>query len=490
MLFFQNCGVSQDDTSDDLSSSQQIEADSLPFAFDLSVDHIAYMSCDSDFVNQSGKLFNFKAGAYNEGEGIKIRSNFLSSIGTRSKDYILGLLANSKRNEGAGVVMSVRESSQFQSPVRITGSQAGNSVDFGNIIAPLLWNPVSNVEYTSVNENLSSYLWDNPNGVNYLEGFSGLEEKSFDGEISYNTLGAQQLIRDSIESDAYLAFTFATEDLTELGVKARAPTSETGEVTTGNLTPNSSVWGKGYKMSFDQYNSVRSGSPRRAVGSVTGFNLENEESLDETWVCPDSEKYIIIKDKEDALRRYDAAPFNRMSGGMVVENNPWDVDYDPGSENQGGYMMNFIITDTRDVDDDGDKNELISVRRKVLCPTVPDDIPLGSSENEIGAWTRIRNVLPSEDWYVYRGDRYNCVVPKQTNSACYGDYEREAGNPGGPIIQYLPDEDLPEFWIARRDEDIDNGVTEPTRVIRETECEGSTTGLRFCPHILSVCYKR
>lgn len=483
MLFFQNCGVSEDNNFDEILSSEQAEADALPFAFDVTVDHIAYMSCDSNSVNQGGKLFNFKAGAFNDDEGIKIKEGFRSTVAGKSKNYVLTRLAASKRNAGAGVVMSIREGGKFQGPVRVSGNGGGGSEDsFGNIIAPLIWNPIANVQLAQ--ENVASFLWDNPNGVNYLEGFPNLNGKAFEGEISYNAQGAQQIIRDSVENDAYLTFTFATTSTEDFGANARAPSSETGLT----AAARNSVWGKGYKMSFAQVNPSRPGSPRRALSSVTGFNLENESSLDESWVCPTSERYIIVK-KADALRRYDAAPFNRGTGEDAVANNPWDDEYDPGPDTQGGYMMNVMIADSEDIDEDGDLSELLSVRRKVVCPTLPDDIDLGSSEHEIGAWQRIRNILPSEDWYVFRGPRYNCVVPKQSNTACYGQYESSLGANSKTIIQYLPDEDLPETWIAQKKADEADGLIN-TVVVRETECEGATTPGRFCPHVLSVCFKQ
>jgi len=483
MLFFQNCGVSEDNIFDDISAAEQAEADALPFAFDFTIDHIGYMSCDSNDVNQNGKVFNFKAGAFGAGEGIKIRDNFASAMAGKTKAFVLRNLAASKRSRGAGVVMSIREAGQFQGPVEISGGDSSGG-GFGDIIGPLLWDPVADVQYTR--EQIASYLWDRPNGVNYLEGFAGLEGKSFEGEISYNILGAQQVIRDSVESDSYLAFTFATEDLDEIGVRARAPTTETGNATSAN----SSVWGKGYKMSFTQVNPTRPGSPRKALSGVTGFNLENESTLDESWVCPSSERYIIIRDRADALRRYDAAPFTRGTGASAVANNPWDADYDPGPDTQGGYMMNVMIADTEDIDGDGDTNELLSVRRKVVCPTIPDNIPLGSSEHEVGAWQRVRNLLPSEDWFVFRGPRYNCIVPKQTNSACYGSYEAALGNASFvPTIQYLPDEDQPDFWIRQQKINEANGQVD-TVVVRETECEGPTTQGFFCPQVFSVCHKR
>ena len=484
MLLFQNCGQSENNNFDDISSIEQSEADALPFAFDLTVDHIAYMSCDSNSVNQSGKLFNFKAGAFNNNEGIKIRESFRSSLAGKSKRFVLKRLAASKRNKGAGVVMSVREGGRFQGPILIGGDDGGTGLDaIGNYMAPMIWNPISLVHLTS--EKVLNFLWDRPDGVNYLEGFSNLEGKTFEGEIAYNTLGAQQLLRNAVSSDSYLTFTFATENLENLGVQARAPSSEEGNA----VAANGSVWGKGYKMNFAQINPTRPNSPRRALSSVRGYNLENESSLDEDWVCPPSERYIVVRNTTDALRRYDAANLTRGSGGSAVANNPWDSAYDPGPETQGGYMMNVMIPDTEDIDSDGDSNELVSVRRKVVCPTIPDDIDLGSSEHTIDAWKRIRSLLPGEDWYVFRGPRYNCVVPKQNDTACYGNFENSQGSSGTTIIQYLPDEDLPEFWIKRKKDDVARGETN-TVVVRETECEGPSTPGRFCPQVISVCHKR
>ena len=121
---------------------------------------------------------------------------------------------------------------------------------------------------------------------------------------------------------------------------------------------------------------------------------------------------------------------------------------------------------------------------KVLCPTLPDFIASGGTSQTDPAWIRIRNILPSEDWFVYRGPRYNCVVPKRgDDQACYGDFERQSE---ASVVQYLPDEDEPDRRIAARQQDP------PPTIPRLSQCQGnpgSGTETRFCPHYVSVCYK-
>lgn len=477
MVLFQNCGTSEDSLLNELSSEEQRQADQLPFAFDLSIDTVAYMSCDSNTVNLNGSgglLFNFKAGAYELGEGVGFRPEFLDSVGQTAPSIISTRLSASTRNSQAGVVMSVRDVGRMQTPINVApGGESSGETGLGTFIGPMMWDLDQNVHLTQ--ENVVSLLQNQNSRVNYLEGFPSLEHKSFDGTVSFNVLGAQPFIRQTLESTSYLTFTFATEALEDQGARARSPHSSTGE---GEPRAQRSVWGRGYQPRFTKNFSQRAAAPRRVLSSLQGYDLESESQDTDAWTCSPNDRFIIVR-REDALRRYDAAP-----GGTNV---PGDPGYTDGGPNVGGYYMNLLEFDVDDIDGDGNTTERVSQRRKVVCPLLPD--ALGVSDELDEAFARIRRILPVEDWYVFIGSRYNCAVPKRNTQSCYGRFIENQGQQGA-IIQYLPDEDFPQDVIDDNAEADADPNRERTVFQRFTECEGASTGLRFCPHYVSVCTKQ
>ncbi len=514
MLLFQNCGSSESGISDALTEYDAAQADKLQFAFDASIDHIGYMSCESDAPQ--APHFNFKVGAFNDGEGLKFRENFISSVGSlaENKSKLLEYLAASKRNANAGVVLSLRESGAFRGPVKFG---EGNTEDF---VAPMLWNPSANLHLA--NPQVSSLLYENPNGVNYLSGIRGGTDKSFESEIYYRGLNTQRLgVRPGLQSSTYLALTFAIDDLENGGSLARSPHDPAGR----DPAAASSVFGKGYQMDFTQLDINRTSSPQVVMTRVKGFDLENESSLGEGWVCPPDERYIIVKDAADAMRRFDGArptkdAFDYNGDGSISgpdeimvdadadtfpdPNNPWEAGYRDGGKNMGGYYIDQLMVDQFDehrdpaksLDSDGvgdgDNTETAKLTHKVLCPMVPDEMISGQAEHTDPAWKRVRSLLGSDEWYVYRGDRYNCIVPKKSNGSCYGKFESASG--GSPIIQYFASEDFVNQQL--QDElnyQNDTRDPKPDKPIRPvvTDCEAASgdASARFCPHVLSICHK-
>ncbi len=475
MLLLQNCGTSENDISESLKNYEQSQADKLQFAFEATIDHIGYMSCDGTPELQQSPYFTFKVGAYNNGEGLKFKDNFISSVGKlyENKEKLLSYLAQSKRNQGAGAVMSIRESGQFRGPLTL---EEGRIEDF---VAPILWNLGANQQLA--NPSFSSLLYDNPQGVNYLSGFNGVFQKSFETSLYFPN---SSFVRPALEGISYLALTFAVNDLAENnGSKARSPYDEKGL----NPAVDSSVFGKGYKMKFAQFDSRRISSPRAVLTEVTGYDLENESGLNEKWVCPPNERYIIIRNTTDATRRFDDSLALKNNG---TSNNPWNLDYDDGGKGVGGYYMERIYQDSDDKDNDGNRTELIKFRNKVLCPTIPDEMLSGHTEHTDPAWKRIRNLLSPDEWYVYRGERYNCIVPKKNNGSCYGRLEQPSSE--NTFLQYFANEDFIDQKLAdERNFQSNTSIPKPIRP-SIIDCEASTppASARLCPHILSVCYKQ
>jgi len=533
-LLFQNCDFVSDEIDADASAVDQSSADAMPFAFDVDIDQIAYMSCNGAGFNNP--YFSFRAGGYESGSGVSLRENFLSQYGGYNDSRLSTLLNLSPRNSRTGVVMGVRDSGAFQNILTFQGDDnADNKSIDGRDMAGLMFQPTQT--YTSSNV-LSSILDQREGATNYLRGVGGLSDtRSFDGSINLFSVddqpntqpvanGFDERYRIDLENQAYLAFTFANSDLENVGERARSPFSATGE----SNEAQSSVWGKGYKFNFVQYDdfvdypsvTFRPSSPERAVAQVTAFNLETESQLGENWVCPDDQKYVIVR-RADALRRYDGVgvnasnhPFNQYDRVDPLDDESAldpTTSYDDGCTldngvdgqapsalggcNRGGYYYTYQA----DYDGNG---ELDYVRHKVLCPMMSDQIPLDTPANrdEISAWERVRRALPVEDWFVFRGSRYNCIVPKNdTGDACYaGSVNFNDGlDPSDVrnIIQYFADEDHPDIRIAHEREDVANDTPTSTVIIPEIETTrdcgpGSSTahgGFNYCPQIVSICYR-
>lgn len=485
MFLFQNCGVSEDSITDALSEYETQRADALPFAFDLTVDHIAYMSCEGELLQQSSTHFNFKAGAYNDNEGLKFKDSFFesSAVGALggNKKKLLSYLASSARNQGAGVVMSLRESGDFRGPSGVGGGEA-------DYVSPMLWNPSNNVQLTETT--ISGRLYDNPAGVNYLSGLSGTTGKSFDAQLGFNGVGVQgPYMRPILEDSGYLAFTFATTNLDKPGYEARSPVDPLGT----DVLAKSSVFGKGYKMGFNKLDAGRPGSLRVVAVSVDAYNMESDgTTLGEEWECSEEDRYIIMKDVADAKRRYDLGPTTNGDGAL---NQPWNEEdiiegtlaYDDGGKGVGGYYYEYMEGDILA----DDPTDLIRKRHKVLCPMVPDQMVSGQAEHTSDAWKRVRNILGVDDWYVFRGPRYNCIVPKKNSvGVCYGKLEQQSGS---PVVQYFADEDFIDDQIALEKayrDDTTDPKPDKIPLVTVTDCGGTSTPNRFCPQVLSICHKK
>ena len=64
VLLFQNCDNYTQDLDLDVDTETQASADQLSFAYDFTIDQIAYMSCKgSGFSDGQTDFFSFRAGA-------------------------------------------------------------------------------------------------------------------------------------------------------------------------------------------------------------------------------------------------------------------------------------------------------------------------------------------------------------------------------------------------------------------------------------------
>lgn len=510
-FLYQNCGSTESGLDQEIAFVEQAKIDSLPFAYDVDVDLMAYMSCESDALSASDTYFNFKMGSYSEGGGVKIRNKYREAVAGYTKERALDFLAASPRNSNTGVVMAVRNSGDLRLPSPSVDDNLGRA-----LMSSLSWDKSFNVTLTS--RKIASYLWDQfDKGVNYFPMLPlQYPDRILEGEIKFNGpgLAIQNSIRGLLESDHYLALTFAADDQQGQaeGALARSPR------TLNDIDPaaRTSVWGKGYQFTFSQYDGTRAASPRAAVSGMRGYSLTDGSSLDEEWLCPPDERYIIVR-AADAHRRFDDAPAKRSNG--TSDNEPWHTigdgngfgDYNDGGAGVGGYYMSRKSVDvtyetydhdnnpstpevvkTYDHDNNSETPSLVNydleeafTHEKVLCPTVPDFAD--RADQNKAAWSRVRSVLSTDKWYVFRGSRYNCIVPKREDNSCYGTLN--SANGGLRKIMYLRNEDFPEDRIKLRLDLEHQNVRDPNPP-RITDGSCNATNGMLCPEILSVCYKK
>ena len=525
-LTVQNCDYVSEGPIPDASERSQASADAMPFAFDLDIDHIAYMSCRgaSFYETPYTPFFTFRAGGYESGSGISFRKSFLEEYASLTKSRLIDLLELSSRNRKTGVVMSVRETGQFQNVIRFQEEGGGGGDEGNNIRANSMDGLMYDEFQTLTDERVLDLLLDQrETPVNYLRGLATRQSnRVFEGSIRLFSQdesragsneaptppanGADKIYRDLLQDQAYLTFTFVNDEGESelLGLRARSPFTPVGTTQQGQR----SVWGKGYQFNFSEYDNFvttgyRSSSQKRSLTQVRAYNLENEASLDENWVCPNNEKYIVVR-QVDATRRYDGRPINsgnhpfneydRLDPTDVESDLNTETSYNDGGAASGGYYYTY------QKDYDGN-NELDYVRHKVICPLVADQIPREgdpATQLEREAWKRVRRMLPIEDWYVFRGSKYNCVVPKNVGGDfCYagGANLNEGLDAFSPrnLIQYFADEDHPDIRIAQEREDLADENNEIEEIQVTPDCgpsSGVTHGGRnYCPHVVSICYR-
>lgn len=435
VLSFQNCSDLDESSVVTVTEIEQQLLTNLPFAFDMKIDQMAYMSCSGQF-GSDGRAFTIKAGGYFPGSGVTLRSNYSSQISNLNVDTQVRSFGISDRNDQAGVVMNIRPRSNLQDYVE--PSDESGEITTG----ALLLNRQQGILLS--NDRVARQLLAlGPGGyLNYVAGIPGLFNKSFDSVVRINTdSGVENQIRNLLKNTHYLALTYP-EDLsvqTDTNKPFRYVRSPYG-TTTGDTRATTSVFGTGYTLNFQQFDPRMTTTPPRVMTVQGAINLENNSFLGESWDC--SERFVIVR-PEDA----------------------------------GRLTFDSLNTPSNQTDDD------------LVCDKRSDRIPANATEQQ--RWDRIRNILPVEDWYVNlpcpatmtpaAGSgclpstvaKPGCIIPKG-NDFCYDMNELTGGSNDANIkIAYFYEEDL-----DNADPIISyNGTCGP--------------GTFFvCPHYVTICYKR
>lgn len=413
------------------------ELEQLPFGFDVTVDQMAYMSCNGRFAAGHPNAFTLKAGAYSSGSGVRLKGNLISQLSAYNTDIQGRALEISERNREVGAVLSLRERNYLQNyyhPDTKKGEVA---------LSRMMFNDDRGLYFSNEHYVKRMLTMGSGNYMNYISGLPGLVDKNFEGMLRFaeNETFADG-IRQMLSNSHYLTVTFPVPISDQAGSSKRHSLVRSPYNTaSGDSRALTSVFGKGYVLSFQQHDSRMLTTPPRVMNVANTVNLENQSIEGETWDC--SEKFVIVR-PEDAKRvTYDPTPDRNLT--------------DP--ERDGNYQV---------------------------CEMEADAIPENNEQRR--RWDRIRNVLPADSWFVtlprtvtVDGQNYTkpgCVVPK-TQDFCY-DMQQETGGANNPNIRvaYYYEEDISGPAWGHTVEGIEY----------DGRCGPNT--FFICPHYVTICYKR
>ncbi|MDC0980374.1 hypothetical protein OAQ84_01425 [Bdellovibrionales bacterium] len=247
---FQNCAEPLESTNEGALSV----ADRLPFAFDVSVDHISYMSCSEMPANYPYRSFyTFRVGAY-ERAGIKFSEEFVNSTSKYKASERADFVSESMASADASIQLAIRQKKNYQSPLILEGTPRP-SHDFETMLAPLdsplLLQRLSELPYKA--------------RINYFSGISGLDNRQVEGSVRFTEdESLAKGVRNHLLNGALLTLTF-TDQQAEDELVARGST----------LYSTSNVYGRGYEIKFkkDGRGGALESDLRRSLSGITELDL-------------------------------------------------------------------------------------------------------------------------------------------------------------------------------------------------------------------------
>lgn len=431
ILLFQNCSDLNNKQMPTIDALIQAELQQLPFAYEVSLDQIAYMSCSGDFAAGNPNAFTIKAGAYSTGSGLRLRSNVVSQLSNYNTDIQGRALSISDRNTEIGAVLSIRERNYLQD---YYDPQSGKGE---TPFSRLMFNETKGNYFSNEHYVKRMLAMGSGNYMSYISGLPGLLDKNFEGMLRYaENEGMAAGVRNLLANSHYITVTFPLPIGEQTSNRRHAWARSPYDTSSGNTNALTSVFGRAFDVRFQQYDGRMTTVPARVMTVNNVVNLENQSIVGETWSC--DERFVIVRPEDAKRLTYDPTP-----DGVV----------------------------------DGDNFE--------VCEVGPDPIPSNSEEQR--RLDRIRNILPADAWYVtlprtisVGGVNYvkpGCVVPKGQDF-CY-DWKQETGNQNNPnfrVAYYYEEDTTGPGW---------NHTVEG--IMYEGRCGTGTTFV--CPHYVTICHK-
>lgn len=295
VIGFQNC--SQPPEVDTVSQLES-EAAKVEFAYDASIDQIAYMSCAVSDVGtfDAGAYFSIRVGAYRSG-GLRLNDSFRAGQGKKPAEKQSTLLVASPANSQTKVQFAVRKLDNFQVMYTSSGSSI-HGQDYVNIFEPLGTLDLSDLLVRTDPASRLRYL---RNGTVFGSRFEGSLYFTKNPTLANS-------IRTALRNDAFLAQTYSHTSTGPSGSQSSSDTlarSPRDVVEGSNANPYTQVYGRGYYLKFAQPTVGATPShanfPNVILREVSELNLMS--STDRTglgtWTCPDTVRFRIVR-PEDA----------------------------------------------------------------------------------------------------------------------------------------------------------------------------------------------
>ncbi|MCB0415580.1 MAG: hypothetical protein KDD50_14680 [Bdellovibrionales bacterium] len=280
-FIFQNCAGGLSSDTESASSSASSNA---PFAFDISVDTISYMSCSSMSNEDPTAYYSFRAAALGSNAGVKLSSKIRDYVGDRFAERYLSVIQSSKSQE-AQAQLSIRGSDGARQLQSVMGDKNGN-VRLGEHVG-LILGPLDS-------EAIVKELWRQEDGVRsqFLSTIPGLEsDRAVAGQIRYlhnnDTAGIRADMNGS--SGVMMALTYGS--LPVMGNELMA-LSDFEDKT-------KQAYGRGYFMEFGQQTAADSLLDRELL-TIREESLEEVKGEALQWSCPNLLKFKIVRE-EDAV---------------------------------------------------------------------------------------------------------------------------------------------------------------------------------------------
>jgi hypothetical protein len=294
VLSYQNC--SQPPEVDTVSQLES-EAAKVDFAYDATIDQIAYMSCAVSEVGtfDAGAYFSLRVGAYRLG-GLRLNDTFRSQQGKKPPEKQATLLVASPANSATKVQFAIRKLDNFQMMYTSTGSSI-HGQDYVNIFEPLGTLDLSDLLVRT----------DPASRLRYLRNGTVFGSR-FEGSLYFTknpTLAGS--IRTALRNDAFLAQTYAHTSTGPSGSPSSSDTlarSPRDVIEGSSANPYTQVYGRGYYLKFAQptVGAIPSHAnfPNVILREVSELNLMS--STDRTglgtWTCPDTLRFRIARPED------------------------------------------------------------------------------------------------------------------------------------------------------------------------------------------------
>ena len=379
LALFQNC--SQGVPGDGLTNVEKAAAE-MNFAYDTTIDQIAYMSCNmmgTTAFDQSA-YFTFRAGAYRFG-GIELSNTFLSAYAGKTIDWQSQALSMSAANTNTVLQMALRTNANLQSIETTSGT-------------PVLGQDFSNLFEELGTTDMGTYLLGQTAArVRYMRDGTPSGGR-IEGSLYFlNNPTLAQGLRTNLQNNDVFAMTYTdmqnqgTDQTPARGpgsVVQNLPTPVAGATPYPNYLEDTTryVYGKTFRLTFaapSQAMTNTNYANNVLLTYVTEMNADNPSDLTSLptgtnggWTCPTTLRFKIVRYEDAAM---------------------------------------------------------------VGCNVGPDAAYQGQTDP---LWIT-RNSLRVEDWYV---DMVNqCIVPKKPGYGCYGPQPYVQYDLNSTFWEYFPTQD-------------------------------------------------